>query len=111
MSDKEIEELKARIEQLEKESAHDKEGNLEEIKETLKEIERKPGCLKQFAIGFLLLCGVIVFIAVVAAFLDESEKRKNVKNGSFTACLKKYENHPMKEQAREVCMEEVYGEK
>ena len=86
-------------------------GYLEEIKETLKEIERKPGCLKQFIIGYLLLCGVLVIIAGGAAFFDESEQRKNVKNGSFTACLKKYENHPMKEQAREFCMEEVYGEK
>ena len=37
------------------------------------------------------------------------EENENVKNGTFTACLEKYENHPMKDQAREVCMEEIYG--
>ncbi len=105
----EIEELKARIETLERESIRSDEDNLEEIKNTLKEIERKPGCLKQFVHGFIMLFGVIGFIAIVGAILDESEKRENIKNGSFTACLKKYENHPMKEQAREVCMEEIYG--
>lgn len=107
MSDKEeIEGLKARIEELEnkKESSQDEKGNLEEIKETLKKIEKKPGCLKQFGYVVLVLLG----IAFVGMVMDELDRRDNIRQDQYEACIKNYERHPMKEQAKEICKEKIY---
>ena len=58
------------------------------------------------ALASLISFLVPTFTLGTIASIEENE---NVKNGTFTACLEKYENHPMKDQAREVCMEEIYG--
>ena len=57
------------------------------------------------------LASLISFLipTITLGTIASIEENENVKNGTFTACLEKYENHPMKDQAREVCMEEIYG--
>ena len=63
MSDKkEIEELKAKIEELEKNQGN--EDHLEEIKETVKRIEEKPGCLGQI-INATLIFLFLLFILLL----------------------------------------------
>ena len=63
MSDKkEIEELKAKIEELEKNQGN--EDHLEEIKETVKRIEEKPGCLGQIGWAVLIFIGFIVIMNI-----------------------------------------------
>ena len=57
------------------------------------------------------LASLISFLVptITLGTIASIEENENVKNGTFTACLEKYKNHPMKDQAREVCMEEIYG--
>tara|TARA_Y100001980_G_C14175592_1_gene48775 strand:+ start:226 stop:474 length:249 start_codon:yes stop_codon:yes gene_type:complete len=58
------------------------------------------------ALASLISFLVTTFTLGTISAIDENE---NVKNAAFTACLEKYKNHPMKDQAREVCMEEIFG--
>ena len=56
------------------------------------------------------LAALISFLvpAITLGTMASIEENENIKNGTFTACLEKYKNHPMRDQAREVCMEEIY---
>ena len=74
MSEKEIEELKTRIDQLEKdkEAYKDKQDNLEEIKDTLKEIERKPGCFKQLVNAFATLFLIVLALMFLGLIIGGS---------------------------------------